>query len=47
MKFVDFPQMVTNCRAAAGFSVGEITAYVFAGALSIETGINSSNNKDY
>jgi len=32
------PQMVAGCQAAAGFSVGEITALVFTGALSLETG---------
>ena len=30
--------MVAGCQAAAGFSVGEITALVFTGALSLETG---------
>lgn len=32
------PQMVDSCQAAAGFRVGEITALVFTGALSLETG---------
>lgn len=32
------PGMVENCRATAGFSVGEITALIFSGALSFEDG---------
>ncbi|XP_071958997.1 malonyl-CoA-acyl carrier protein transacylase, mitochondrial-like isoform X2 [Antedon mediterranea] len=33
------PKLVENCVAAAGFSVGEITALVFSGALSFEEAV--------
>lgn len=33
------PKAIENCVATAGFSVGEITALVFAGALGFERGI--------
>ena len=32
------PQLVRNCVRTAGFSVGEITALIFSGALSLEDG---------
>lgn len=35
------PNTVYNCVGTAGFSVGEITALVFAGALQFEQGIQS------
>lgn len=31
-------QMFAGCKAAAGFSVGELTALIFAGALTLEGG---------
>jgi len=34
------PGAVENCMAVAGFSVGEITAAIFTGALSLSEGIN-------
>ena len=34
------PEYVENCMAVAGFSVGEITALIFSGALSFGEGIN-------
>ena len=34
------PEVVENCMAVAGFSVGEITAAIFTGALSLGEGIN-------
>jgi [acyl-carrier-protein] S-malonyltransferase len=33
------PDSVKNCIAAAGFSVGEITALIFSGAISFEDGV--------
>ncbi|HEV3003088.1 MAG TPA: acyltransferase domain-containing protein, partial [Pirellulales bacterium] len=33
------PQVVDECRAAAGLSLGEYTALVFAGALDFEAGL--------
>lgn len=33
------PNAINNCVATAGFSIGEITALVFAGALEFERGI--------
>jgi len=33
-------EAVSNCMAAAGFSVGEITALIFSGAISFSEGIN-------
>ncbi len=33
-------QVLSNCVAAAGFSVGEITALIFAGSLSLEQGMH-------
>lgn len=33
------PDAVLNCVATAGFSVGEITALVFAGALQFDEGV--------
>lgn len=33
------PNAVYNCVGAAGFSIGEITALVFAGALQFDQGI--------
>ncbi len=32
------PESVERCVAAAGFSVGEITALIFAGAISFDDG---------
>jgi len=32
------PKVLNSCVATAGFSVGEITALVFSGALSFESG---------
>lgn len=32
------PNAIDNCVATAGFSLGEITALVFAGAIPFETG---------
>ncbi len=34
-----YVQVLSNCVAAAGFSVGEITALIFAQSLSLEQGI--------
>jgi len=34
------PKAIENCTAVAGFSVGEITALIFTGALSFSEGIN-------
>lgn len=34
------PNAIDNCIATAGFSLGEITALVFAGAIPFERGIN-------
>ena len=34
------PEAVENCIAVAGFSVGEVTAAIFTGALSLGEGIN-------
>ncbi|THD18688.1 Malonyl CoA-acyl carrier protein transacylase [Fasciola hepatica] len=36
----DEPSSVENCVAAAGFSLGEITALVFSGALTFEQGLH-------
>lgn len=36
----DTPSAVENCIAAAGFSVGEISALTFAGVMSFERGIH-------
>ena len=36
------PEMVKNCMATAGFSVGEITALIFTGAMSFEDGVRYS-----
>lgn len=36
--YVAKPAAIERCQAAAGFSVGEITALVFAGAMSFEDG---------
>jgi len=33
------PEVVQNCIATAGFSVGEITSLIFSGALTFEDGI--------
>lgn len=33
------PDAVLNCVATAGFSLGEITALVFAGALQFDEGV--------
>jgi [acyl-carrier-protein] S-malonyltransferase len=33
------PEVVENCRAAAGLSLGEYTAMVFAGVMDFETGL--------
>ena len=33
------PEAVKNCVATAGFSVGEITALIFSGALTLEDGV--------
>jgi [acyl-carrier-protein] S-malonyltransferase len=33
------PQLVSSCGAAAGLSLGEYTALVFAGAMSFEAGL--------
>ena len=35
----DDPEAVAGCSAAAGLSLGEYTALVFAGALSFEDGL--------
>lgn len=32
------PQAIENCTATAGFSLGEITSLVFAGALPFDRG---------
>ena len=37
--FRSTPQLVTNCMSVAGFSVGEITAAIFSGAISFGDGI--------
>ena len=37
-------QAIANCVSAAGFSVGEYAALVFAGALSFEDGKLINNN---
>ena len=37
--FRQSPQLVRNCMAVAGFSVGEITAAIFSGAISFGEGI--------
>jgi [acyl-carrier-protein] S-malonyltransferase len=37
------PESVKNCIAAAGFSVGEITALIFSGAISFEDGVKLVN----
>lgn len=34
----DFPDAIENCVATAGFSLGEITALTFAGALPFDKG---------
>ncbi|CAH8494462.1 unnamed protein product [Heterobilharzia americana] len=34
------PELIRNCVATAGFSVGEITALVFSGALTYEEGLH-------
>jgi [acyl-carrier-protein] S-malonyltransferase len=34
------PMAIESCVATAGFSIGEITALVFAGALSFEEGLS-------
>lgn len=36
------PNVITNCVATAGFSLGEMTALVFAGALGFERGKEAS-----
>lgn len=36
---VDSPEVVANCQMAAGLSLGEYTALVFAGAMSFEEGL--------
>lgn len=33
------PMSIENCVSAAGFSVGEFTALIFAGALPLEEGL--------
>lgn len=38
------PQAIENCVATAGFSLGEITALVFAGALGFERGIQYNSD---
>jgi [acyl-carrier-protein] S-malonyltransferase len=35
----DSPELVSNCAAAAGLSLGEYTALVFAGVMDFETGL--------
>lgn len=35
----DFPEVVTNCAAVAGLSLGEYTALVFAGVMDFEPGL--------
>lgn len=35
----DSPEVVASCRAAAGLSLGECTALVFAGAIDFEAGL--------
>jgi [acyl-carrier-protein] S-malonyltransferase len=37
--YSEYPDAVKNCVATAGFSVGELTALIFSGALSFEDGI--------
>lgn len=37
------PNAVYNCVGAAGFSIGEITALVFAGALQFDQGLTNQN----
>lgn len=37
------PEMFAGCKAAAGFSVGELTALIFAGALTLEGGLQVVN----
>eukprot|EP00210_Caulerpa_lentillifera_P007207 g6896.t1 len=39
------PDLIQKCSAAAGLSLGEYTALVFAGALSFEDGLKVNNNK--
>lgn len=34
------PKAIESCVATAGFSLGEITALVFAGAIPFDRGIN-------
>ena len=33
------PRVLDNCRAAAGYSLGELTALIFSGAIDYESGI--------
>jgi len=40
MLYRKHPDKIENCMAVAGFSVGEITAAIFTGALSLGEGIN-------
>ena len=40
MLYRKHPDNIENCMAVAGFSVGEITAAIFTGALSLGEGIN-------
>ena len=35
---MDKPEALENCVGTAGFSLGELTALTFAGALSFESG---------
>lgn len=39
------PHAVDNCVGSAGFSLGEITALVFAGALKFDQGILHFSSK--
>jgi [acyl-carrier-protein] S-malonyltransferase len=41
----DSPDVVANCRAAAGLSLGEYTALVFAGAMDFESGLRVVNER--
>ena len=45
--FFFFLQVYLNCKAAAGFSVGEFTALIFAGALSLEQGAISLHSSQF
>ena len=44
---VDSPEIVASCDVAAGLSLGEYTALVFAGAMTFEDGLRLVRSSDF